>query len=527
MKALIRIQNIVCFIEGTFPEKALDDALSFHVNGYLFSPLYAKCKKCVTYINRFTGRCNKCNRPRAWDGKKHLLQGGRKPYFPTGCLPLVVRLFAALGIEAVYADERVKPSFSPLPDEAFKMVLSSGPDSLWQEQREAIFAALTFGRGVIQMPTGSGKSRVLAGLSKIIPYPTVILINNQSIAKQLQDEISEHIEEQVGIIKGGVFAPERVTIAMTQSLFNGVEASDQDTLDFVKAAINLMLDECHHTSSNTWYALCKAFVNAYFRFGVTGTANMRTGNDDMLLTGATGGILYEASEEEMIKQGKLALPIIHFYRIDAEDDNNILEQKNTKKTKKDKEPYQQAYKRHVADNIRLNKLCAQIITNLHDKAHILVLFELKDHINNVSALLPNVEHTILTGEEDIEYREEIKSLFAEGSVKVILATKIFDEGVSINNIDVVIRMGLMQTSIKTKQQVGRGQRKKQGKSNVVHIVDFLHTSQADLVKHSLAHYEFYEKMKYPIILETEPLSSLDCPDEVLLNAFTSCNMDRG
>lgn len=527
MTALIRIQNVVCHIEGTFPQKALDNALSFHVQGYLFSPLYRKCKKCDQFINRNTGKCPQCHRPRAWDGKKHLLQGGRNLYFPTGCLPVAVRLLTALGVEIVYQDERQKPE-QPDPEEAFKIVLSDGSlESLWKEQREALCAGLKYGRGVIQMPTGSGKSRVLAGFCKLLPYPVIILINNQSIAKQLQNEISEHIEEPVGMIKGGVFAPERVTIAMTQSLYNGVEANDPDTLELIKSTRVLMLDECHHTSSNTWYSLCKAFVNAYFRFGVTGTANMRPAGDDLLLIGATGGILYEASEAELIKQGKLALPIIHFYRIDSEDDNNILEQSNNKKKKKDKEPYQQAYQRHVSNNINLNKLCAQIIKNLHNSAQILVLFEYKEHINNVVALISDVEHTVLTGEEDVEYREEIKELFVEGTVKVIMATKIFDEGVSINNIDVVIRMGLMQTPIKTKQQVGRGQRvKRKGKPNVVHIVDFLHTSQADLVKHSLAHYEFYEKMSYPIIIETEPLSSLNCPKEVA-NAITSCNMDRG
>lgn len=524
MKALIRIQNVVCFIEGSFPQKALDDALSFYVPGYLFSPLYRKCKKCDQFISRKTGKCPKCQRPRAWDGKKHLLLGGKKPYFPTGCLPIVSRLFEYLGVEIIYQDERQAPP-APPPERAWDFVLAGGENSLWQEQRQAIHAGLWYGRGVIQMPTGSGKSRVLAGFAKLIEHPTVVLINNQSIARQLQLEISEHIGEPVGMIKGGLFAPERVTIAMTQSLFNGIEAGDEAILKFVSSIVLLMLDECHHTSSNTWYTLCKAFVNAFFRFGVTGTANMRPSGDDLLLIGATGGIIYEASEEELIRQGKLALPIIHFYRIDAEDDNNILEQSNNK-NKKDKEPYQQAYQRHVVHNIKLNKLCAQIIKNLHKKAHILVLFEHKEHINNVSALLHDVEHTILTGDEDVEYREEIKELFAEGTVRVILASKIFDEGVSINNIDVVIRMGLMQTPIKTKQQVGRGQRKKTGKQNIVHVVDFLHTAQADLMKHSLAHYEFYEKLKYPIILEQEPLSSLDCPDEVI-NAFTSCNVERG
>lgn len=508
MKALIRIQNVVSYIEGTYPEKLLDDALSFHMQGYIFSPLYRKCKRCDQYIVRKTGRCPKCGRPRAWDGRKRLLLGGRKPYFPTGCLPIVDKLLKAFGIDVVYSDERAIPAH-PSPDEAYKVVLSQGgQDSLWKEQRDAIYNGLKFGRGVIQIPTGGGKSRVLAGFAKLLDHRTTILINNQSIAKQLQVEISEHIDEPVGMIKGGVFAPERVTIAMTQSLFNGVEEQNEDTLGLIKDTKVLMLDECHHTSSNTWYNLCRSFTNAYFRFGVTGTANMRPAGDDMLLIGATGGIIYEASEADLIREGKLALPIIHFYQIDSEDDNNILEQTDNKK-KKEKEPYQQAYKRHVANNFKLNNLCAQIIKNLHNKAKILVLFELKEHINNVAALITDVEHTILTGEEDIDFREETKGMFADGELNVILATKIFDEGVSINNIDVVIRMGLMQTPIKTKQQVGRGQRKKTGKANVVRIVDFLHTAQADLVKHSLSHYEFYEKLRYPILIDTEAPKDLN------------------
>jgi superfamily II DNA or RNA helicase len=510
MSCKIRIQNVNTYIEGVFPKDEVDRALSFYVKGFYMSDRYRLCPRshCKNKIIQKTGRCCKCGTPRSWDGRKLLLQGGsRTTYFPTGCLSIVAAILAQFGFKPEYIDERVVVATVD-PNEAYSLILRDPDDQLrtrtpWAHQQSAIAAALSYHRGVIQVPTSGGKTSIMAGLSKILNTNGVILINKTTLAAQIRREISAMIQEPVGFIGSGKFEPERLTVCMTQSLVGGLgmekgSVSIPEFEAFVKSTQMLILEECHHASSNSWYTLCKEFKNAYYRYGVTGTPFMRTAGDDILLVGATGGLIYEVSEEELIKDGKLAQPIIHFYRIDKP--GSIT----------DEATYQEAYELGVVQNEYLNKLVGQITTNLaREQKQILILSERLEHIRNIEKHLQETEYVVLTGDTPQAEREIAINRFEKGEIQVIVATQIFDEGISIQNIDAVIRTGLLKTPIKTKQQVGRGQRTKNRTKTKVHIIDFFHTTNKYLTNHSEEHYNAYTQLRYPITVEEQALTTID------------------
>ena len=521
MKTVLRIQNINTFIEGDFPRVEVDKALSYYIPGFFMSKLYRICQRCpggFQKINAWSGKCPVCGARRVWDGKKHLLLGGKlgKPYFPTGCLTVVASVLEQNGLQAVYIDER-SPCLRPSPEDVSRVSLIDPKDAtktrtLWGHQSEAVGAVLKYERGVIQIPTSGGKSSVLSAVCKLVPEPAVILINNKSIAKQLHDEVEAMLGEDVGLIMGGVFEPRRVTIAMTQSLISLLSLDKKskkekipalpEAVEFANRIRVLLMDECHHASSDTWYTLCNYMKNAYYRVGVTGTAFMRASGDDLLLIGATGGLIHEIPEQELISLGIIARPIIHWYRIP--EPNNIPEDAK----------YQDVYNLGVVNNLYLNRFAAMKIKEKYDNgSQILVLFRFLDHIKNMEAELDDgIEYEVLTGEDDLDRREMVKSRFITGKLKVILASGVFDEGVSIENIDDLFRMGLGKGDTQSKQQVGRSQRLKKGKPQECHIHDFLHTTHRFLTEHTFAHFKLYRDLGYEQILE-ETSAGLVCLKE--------------
>jgi superfamily II DNA or RNA helicase len=513
----LNITNIFTTIRGPFPFIDLDKLLSYVIPGSFMSPKYRLCpiKACKQNINPFTGKCKKCGTRRIWDGRARFLKGGKTipAYFPTGCVSEVIGLLKEKGFDYKIVDLREKPPVLDLSD--IKNLTLIDPDDAtkirvpWEHQMSAIEAALKATRGLIVVPTRGGKTSIISGILKTINLPSAIFINQVTVGRQLQREISAMTGVEVGFIGNGEFNPGHFTVCMVQTLMNELSLSENQKKDgvpknplmveFVKGIKVMAHDEVHHIGDNAWYNLTTEFENAFYRFGLSGTMDMRSDGDDILTRAATGKIVYEIPEQTLIDKGIVAKPIIHFYTINEPD--NI-----------GKADYKTAYEHGIVNNEQLNKLTAQITYNLHKTYKILILFERQNHLINLEEqfkLLNFDGYEILTGKDNKQsYRKEIIDEFAFGNLQVLCASKILDEGVTMPAIDLVIRLGCMKTDIKSKQQVGRGQGAKVGKKNEIHIVDFLVNTNEHLANHSETRFNMYHGLKYEIKFESEPLTTL-------------------
>lgn len=487
------VQNVYTeILDGDIAK--LDQEFSFYVPGFQFIPAYTSCKRCgVRYKN---GYCPKCKIQRWWDGKKHLLRkNGNRYFLPTGCLALIQEKFPDFEIE----DLRKKP------DTQLQEIILHDPKNpnefrnLYPEQLIAVNTAVDKVRGVIQSPTGSGKTSIIAGILKRLVLKAAIIIHNITIAKQLQRELSAMLDEPVGIIQGRSWDEQRVTVVMAQTLSvrlrNAKKTIEEEkALNFIRSNEILIFDEFHHASSRTWYELAKLFENAYYRIGVTGTAMMR-GGEDLLALASTGEIIYSVPEHDLIDRGLLARPIIHLF---------VVKTPQISFARGEQQTYPDIYRRGVVENDKINDLAAEIIRYLDSKnLKTLVLFEHLDHVKNIDARLVAVRHVTLTGEDEGEVREQAIKALQSDEVNVILATRIFDEGVDLPALDAVVRMGMQKGKIKTKQQIGRGQRRKNDKENVVHVFDFFNRCHKKLQKHSQVRIEQYADFGYEMRIEND------------------------
>ncbi len=129
------------------------------------------------------------------------------------------------------------------------------------------------------------------------------------------------------------------------------------------------------------------------------------------------------------------------------------------------------------------------------------LFFNKKHGYNISKITGD---PFLTGVNDLDEREYIKKVFLDNAGGVLLASNIFNKGITLPDVEVMLNMsgGLEKSSIIQKK--GRVLGTTEDKKKAL-IVDFIDESKY-FDEHSISRIEVYEQsvgMKNIIVLDSE------------------------
>jgi len=176
---------------------------------------------------------------RLWDGYKSLVsEHGR---FLTGLLP---RLQAQGNLHDLVIQVEGTPepcgTTTPIPANYLNDGVSLFP---WQIRMiEAALRADT--RGILKGATRSGKTRVMSALAKFHHNKSIlILVNSSDLFDQLVEEITKHLQEPLGSIRGwSKWDEKRVTVAMVQTLYKYRYKPKFEELAEKTGVV--MLDEC-------------------------------------------------------------------------------------------------------------------------------------------------------------------------------------------------------------------------------------------------------------------------------------------
>jgi superfamily II DNA or RNA helicase len=316
--------------------------------------------------------------------------------------------------------------------------------------------------GVAHMATNSGKTLLIATLCKLIPGRSVVITHK----KDLLYQTSEYLETVTGIRTGRIGDglrefDEKLTVAMVQSLHNLRARKEFKT--FTDGQNGMFIDECHHTSSDTMMDVVMK-VNAFWRYGFSGTPLYHDRLRDMQLIGATGPVATYVSNEDLIKAGYSAVPVIRVFEVpfteDAVDDE--LE-------------YPDAYDLFIVHNEARNAIIVEeAMQRVQDRKTVLTLVKRLDHQGILCDMMCDAgfyDYTAVNGGDHADRRREVLDMMRDGVPQNVVATDIFGEGVDASGIDVVIMAAGGRSHIKVLQYVGRGMRLKDGE-NVVEIIDF-------------------------------------------------------
>lgn len=421
-----------------------------------------------------------------WDGRTHFL---RIPSlrFPTGLLFVVTETCKKNNIEYEIIDARDVPLTENLNewlemDDIGNRILKD--ITLRDYQIEALASALACERGCLEMATGSGKTEVAAAIINVLNKRTLFLVHTKDLLRQTAERFEARLGMKVGRYGDGhKERDERIVVATIQTISAALGSACNDTKRWLREFEILFMDECHHASANTWYKIGLLTHNAYWRYGLSGTALRRDELSNFKMLAVFGQPIYQLQASDLIEQGHLSPIQVEMLKNDEVVIGTAWQR-----------VYEEGIVRSLPRNAMIIDRAAAAFTAGRS---VMILVRQIEHGKILQRMLVNQRHlptVFLSGASRSEDRARAIYDYNDGKRFIIIASTIFDEGVDLPVVNTLVLAGGGQSEVKTIQRVGRGLRKKSDDSSLV-VYDFMDASRF-LKKHSLQRRLTYVSQKF-------------------------------
>lgn len=160
------------------------------------------------------------------------------------------------------------------------------------DQKLAATKAWCAGRGIVSMPTGTGKSLVIALITAQFGLRTLIVVPTLQIKEQLITTFKTMFKDMSNI---------------------AIENIDSSALKKAKNYDLLIIDEAHHVAAKTYHNLNKtAWTGIYYRFFLTATPFRNDTEETLLFEGIAGQVVYSLSYKDAVAKGYI-VPVEAYY----------------------------------------------------------------------------------------------------------------------------------------------------------------------------------------------------------------------
>lgn len=431
-----------------------------------------------------------------WDGKiKFFVRPANT--FPTGLLPQVVTLLEENEVSFKIDDRRSNVNEYKLQpvSEDYKVTAAKESRGYQVDTINKVItnevSGIPFMRGIINIATNGGKTTIAEGIIKEL-YSKLIKSNkkflfvthSKEIAYQAKKSIETDLGIKVGIIGDSQWEEENVCVTIVTTLYR--RRNTPEFKQLIKDTIGFVADECHHSSSNSWYEVFNSLTEASIRLGLTGTVDKSNPVNEMKLYSCTGSIINKISNEYLIENGFSAKPACILFTVNTPELENV--------------PYQDAYQLGIIESEERTQdivdICEKETSNGNT---VLILVERLEHGQILQEELEKLGKRIFftNGTLDSERRQGLLEGLKNNQIDVLISTAILDEGVDVSNINAVIYARGMKSTRKLLQGLGRGLRKKADGSRL-RFYDFIDDMHSSLLKHSLNRYEVLKAENFEI-----------------------------
>lgn len=303
----------------------------------------------------------------------------------------------------------------------------------YPDQINAVNAAIKHHRGIISMPTGSGKSKVIQMIVQALKLRTLIIVPTLEIKNQIKELfMGDH----------------HVTVRNIDSN-DLIRHTDYDVL---------IIDEAHHSAAKTYRTLNKhAWTKIYYRFMLTATPFRNDSEEILLFESICGQVIYTLSYKDAVASNYI-VPVEAYYLEIPKKDTNAFS-------------YREVYNELVINNEYRNLIISILMAKLRDYSTLCLVRE----ISHGKILEQITGFPFIHGEDD-DTRDYIKQ-FNSGEIKTLIGTTgILGEGIDTKPAEYIIIAGGGKAKSQFMQQIGRAVRTFPGKESakVILIKDLSH-----------------------------------------------------
>jgi len=337
------------------------------------------------------------------------------------------------------------------------------------EQKRAVSAWERTGRGVIVMPTGTGKTEVALAIMRQTAIATLVVVPVRDLMYQWQGRIREGLGLDAGIIGDGIFRPEPVCATTYDSACIHMDKlGDKFGL--------IIFDECHHLPGPIRRDAARMSA-APWRLGLTATPERADGRhadlDDLIgprvydlpLASVRGSVLAEyevvrvpvhLSAEEQALYDRLSYQVRRYLWKRRQAEPGFSWEAWRVDACRDAEARRALHaffkKRAIEDRAAEKLRVLEDIFKLHAGSACLVFTGSNAMARDVSRrfLIP----CLLSHCKKKEHLEVLRG-FGEGVYPALVANQVLDEGVDLPEVKVAVVIGGSASTKQAKQRLGR------------------------------------------------------------------------
>ena len=342
---------------------------------------------------------------------------------------------------------------------------------LREYQREALSAWREAGeRGVIELPTGAGKTVVAIGAMAALSVPTLVVVPTVDLLHQWRRELEAEFDAPIGQFGGGEQRREAITVSTYDSAYLRADAVGGK---FVLA----VFDEVHHLGGEGYRDVARLLA-APARMGLTATFERPDGAHEVVAD-LVGPKVYERSVDDLagehlapydIRRIEVELTGEEREAYEAAQKTFVDYLRNSNLRMDSGSDYQKLVMRSGNDPRAREALLAKQRARdvmMNSDAKVAALADLLDrhrddriivftaHTDLVYRLSERFLLPAITGETSASERREILERFRAGEYSRVVTANVLDEGVDVPDANVAVVLSGSGSEREFTQRLGR------------------------------------------------------------------------